>query len=88
MHSDDDWSGQTLCPALLALGGTYVYLGKECAWKHELYSLSLSCLHESGKLMKPENEMDDDLSNLFEKVSSLKKYAKFKIYFMLLIEDK
>jgi len=52
VHSRDAWSGQTTWSSLQALEGTYVYLGKECGWKHELYSLIMSHLHGSGKLEK------------------------------------
>jgi hypothetical protein len=72
-------SGQMLLPSLLALGCTYMYLGKDYGWVHEVSSLSMSCLHGIGKLVMPWNWMDDDLSNLFGKVCCLKKLCKVKI---------
>jgi len=49
-----------------------VYLGNKCVLEHELSSLSMSRLHGSGKLFKPGSGMNNTLSNLFQKVSSLK----------------
>lgn len=36
----------------LTLGVTYIYLGKECGWKYDISSLSLSHFHGSGKFTK------------------------------------
>jgi len=39
-------------------------------------------------LVKPRNEMDDDLINLFEKVNSLKNMQSLRFLFCLLLENK
>jgi len=67
-----------------------MYFQKDCTCEYEQSYLSLSCMHGSGKVVKPRNGMDYDLKNLFGKVCFIKKffYAILRFTLLLLLEDK
>ena len=49
---------------MLNLQANDMYLKNECGWENVLTSLNMFLLHESGKLAKFQNIMDDDPGNL------------------------